>query len=86
MAVGPATRRWCRKKPLAATMTCMSDGSQRRKLSMGVVLLIVAMVAVIVGADLLFFRSGRWTWERLAANVGIVLVFGAFYFRYLARS
>lgn len=53
---------------------------------MGVVLLIVAMVAVIVGADLLFFRSGRWTWERLAANVGIVLVFGAFYFRYLARS
>jgi len=24
----------------------------------------------------------RWTWERLAANVGIVLIFGAFYFRF----
>lgn len=53
---------------------------------MGTVLLILAMVAVIVGADLLFFRGGRWTWERLAANVGIVLVFAAFYFRFLARS
>jgi hypothetical protein len=53
---------------------------------MGVVLLILAMIAVIVGADLLFFRSGKWTWERLAANVGIVLIFGACYFRFLDRS
>ena len=44
----------------------------------------LAMVAVVVGVDLLFFRSKTWFWERLAANVGIVLVFGAFYFR-LAR-
>jgi hypothetical protein len=31
--------------------------------------------------------SGRdlWFWERLAANVGILLVFGAFYFRFLRR-
>ncbi len=40
------------------------------------------MVAVIVGVDLLFFRGKTWFWERLAANVGIVLVFGAFYFRF----
>jgi hypothetical protein len=40
------------------------------------------MVAVVVGVDLLFFRSKTWFWERLAANVGIVLLFGAFYFRY----
>jgi len=52
---------------------------------MGTVLLVLAMGLVIVGVDLLFFRSGRWTWERLAANIGIVLVFGAFYFRFLAR-
>jgi hypothetical protein len=63
----------------------MGDRSHRRKLSMATVLLILVMVAVIVGADLLFFRSGRWTWERLAANVGIVLVFGACYFRFLAK-
>jgi hypothetical protein len=41
------------------------------------------MVAVVVGVDLLFFRHN--TWERLAANVGIVLLFGAFYVRFLAR-
>jgi hypothetical protein len=41
----------------------------------------VLMIAVIVGVDILFFR-GRF-WERLAANVGIVLVFAAFYFRFL---
>jgi hypothetical protein len=45
------------------------------------VLYVVAMVAVVVGVDVLFFRSH--VWERLAANVGIVLVFGAFYFKFL---
>ena len=46
----------------------------------------LAMVAVVVGVDLLFFRHRSWFWERLAANVGIVLLFGAFYFRFLASS
>jgi hypothetical protein len=40
----------------------------------------VVMVAVIVGVDFAFFRNR--VWERLAANVGIVLVFGAFYLRF----
>jgi hypothetical protein len=47
------------------------------------VLYAVAMAAVIVGVDVAFFR-GRF-WERLAVNIGIVLVFGAFYFRFLSR-
>lgn len=42
------------------------------------VLYILAMVLVIVGVDVLFFRD--MFWARLAANVGIVLVFLAFYF------
>jgi hypothetical protein len=46
------------------------------------VLYALAMVAVVVGVDLLFFRHKTWFWERLAANVGIVLLFGAFYFRF----
>ncbi len=46
-----------------------------------VVLYVLAMVAVIVGSDLAFFR-GRF-WERLMVNVGIVLVFAAFYLRLL---
>jgi len=45
------------------------------------VLYVVAMVAVIVGVDFAFFRNRFW--ERLAVNVGIVLVFAAFYFRFL---
>ena len=48
------------------------------------VLYALALVAVVVGVDLLFFRDH--VWERLAANVGIVLVFGAFYFRFLNHS
>jgi hypothetical protein len=46
-------------------------------------LLVVAMVGVVVGVDVLFFRGQ--VWERLAANVGIVLVFVAFYFGCLHR-
>ena len=43
----------------------------------------VAMAAVIVGVDFAFFRNRFW--ERLSVNIGIVLVFGAFYFRFLRR-
>ncbi|MHB1960188.1 MAG: hypothetical protein ACYCO5_14340 [Acidobacteriaceae bacterium] len=45
------------------------------------VLYAVLMVAVIVGVDVAFFRSRLW--ERLMANIGIVLVFAAFYLRFL---
>ena len=48
-----------------------------------VVLYVVAMVAVIVGVDLAFFRNRFW--ERLMVNIGIVLVFAAFYLRFLRR-
>jgi hypothetical protein len=41
------------------------------------------MTAAIVAVDLLFFRNRFW--ERLAVNLGIVLVFAAFYFRFLKR-
>jgi len=48
-----------------------------------VVLYVVAMAVVIVGVDVLFFRNRFW--ERLTVNIGIVLVFAAFYFRFLRR-
>lgn len=50
---------------------------------MATALFVIVMVAVIIAVDLLFFR-GRF-WPRLAVNVGIVLVFVAFYFRFLNR-
>jgi len=48
-----------------------------------IVLYVLVMVAVVVGVDVLFFRHHFWA--RLMVNVGIVLVFGAFYFRFLKR-
>lgn len=43
----------------------------------------VLLVAVIVAVDFLFFKG--WFWERLTVNIGIVLVFAAFYFRFVKR-
>ncbi len=46
-------------------------------------LYVLALVAVVVGVGVLFFRHQFW--ERLIANVGIVLVFAAFSLRFLKR-
>jgi hypothetical protein len=48
------------------------------------VLYVLLMAAIIVAVDFLFFRNEFW--ERLTANIGIVLIFAAFYFRFLKRS
>jgi len=48
-----------------------------------VLLYVVAMAAVIVGVDFVFFRHRFW--ERLIVNIGIVLVFAAFYLRFVRR-
>jgi type IV secretory pathway VirB2 component (pilin) len=47
------------------------------------VLYAVLMAVLIVAIDLLFFKNRFW--ERLTVNVGIVLVFAAFYLRFLKR-
>jgi uncharacterized membrane protein len=46
-----------------------------------VVLFGLIMIAVVVSVDLLFFKNRFW--ERLIVNIGIVLVFVVFYFRFL---
>jgi len=46
-----------------------------------VAVFIVLMVVVVIGVDILFFRN--FFWGRLAMNVGIVLIFIAFYLRFL---
>ena len=48
-----------------------------------IALYVAALVAVVVGVDILFFRHHFW--ERLIVNVGIVLVFVVFYLRFLKR-
>jgi hypothetical protein len=47
------------------------------------ILYILLMIVVVIAVDFLFFR-GRF-WERLTVNIGIVLIFAAFYFRFLKR-
>jgi hypothetical protein len=51
--------------------------------SAAVGLYVLALVAVVVGVDVLFFRNRFWL--RLMVNVGIVLVFVSFYLRFLKR-
>ena len=46
-------------------------------------LYVLVMVAVVVGLDILVFRHQFWA--RLMVNVGIILVFGAFYLRFVKR-
>jgi hypothetical protein len=48
-----------------------------------VVLYVIAMAAMIVGVDLMFFRHRFWA--RLIVNIGIVLVVAAFYLRFFRR-
>jgi hypothetical protein len=64
-------------KPLA----CEQETQMARQTTP--VLYVVLMAAVIVAGDVLFFKNRFW--ERLTVNVGIVLVFAAFYFRFLKR-
>jgi len=46
-------------------------------------LYVLAMIGVVVGVDILFFRHHFW--DRLIVNIGIILVFAAFYLRFLRR-
>ena len=48
-----------------------------------VVLYILVLIAVVVSVDILFFKHQFW--ERLIVNIGIVLVFAAFYLRFLKK-
>ncbi|HLI45551.1 MAG TPA: hypothetical protein VKU92_13905 [Acidimicrobiales bacterium] len=41
---------------------------------------VVALVAVVVGLDVLVFRHHFWA--RLLVNIGIVMVFAAFFLRF----
>lgn len=48
-----------------------------------VMLYVLVLVIVIVGVDVASFRNRFW--ERLIANAGLVLLFAAFYLRFLKR-
>jgi hypothetical protein len=48
-----------------------------------IVLYVLAMVGIVVGVDVLFLRHHFWA--RLIVNIGIVLVFGLVYWRFLRR-
>ena len=46
-------------------------------------LFVLVLIATVVSVDVLFFRNRFW--ERLLANVGIVMVFAAFGLRFLKK-
>jgi uncharacterized membrane protein len=47
------------------------------------IIYVATMIVVIVGVDVAFFRNRFW--ERLLVNIGLVLLFAAFYLRFLRR-
>jgi hypothetical protein len=49
-----------------------------------IALYVATLIAVVVSVDVLFFRHHFL--ERLTVNVGIVVVFAAFYLRFLGTS
>ena len=65
----------------------LCSGAQSRtkqwERSAAVVLYVLSLIAVVVGVDVLFFTHHLLA--RLIVNVGIVLVFAAFYLRFLKR-
>jgi hypothetical protein len=73
-----------RKASLNATNL---QAARQLRLTMGrqaaIALYVLALTAVVVSVDVLFFRNRFW--ERLMVNVGIVLVFAAFGLRFLRR-
>ena len=46
-----------------------------------IVIYVLTMVATVIIVDILFFRHRFW--ERLIANIGVVLVYVAFYLAFL---
>ena len=48
--------------------------------NMFVGLYVAALIVTIISVDLLFFKN--LFWERLMVNIGIVLMFAAFYLRF----
>jgi len=49
-----------------------------------IIFFVVAIVIVVVGVDFVFFRERFW--ERLMANIGIVLVFVLLYWIFFRQS
>ena len=66
---------------MAIPVTIESGTEMSRQVA--IVLYVVAMATVVVGVDFVFFRN-RFS-ERLIVNIGIVLIFAAFYLRFLKR-
>ena len=50
---------------------------------LAIVLLVLILAAAIVASDVLFLQHRFWA--RLAVNIALVLLFGAFYFRFVKR-
>jgi hypothetical protein len=84
----PLTSRWINQFGVMPPRLLPRGGGGVDSVPMGrtatVLVYVLAMVAVVLVLDVTIFR--HLFWERLAANVGVVLVFGAFYFRFVHRA
>ena len=72
------------KVPGPAMSGRMESLTVAMKRNMSIAFYILAMIALIVGVDFLFFKDRFW--ERLMVNIGVVMVFAAFYFRFFKHG
>lgn len=67
----------------AVERCCIGGHRGLAKMNNPIAAMYLALMAPFVGVDLAFFRHHLW--PRLTVNIGIVLVFLAFYFRIFRR-
>ena len=77
-----AARKWDETAVSGGDMRHIEETRMRSQATIALYLLV--MVAVIVAVDVLLLQNRFWL--RLAVNVGIVLIFTAFYFTLLKKS
>ncbi len=79
--LSPRLAEGCVGADTSVAKSCSSVTEVGRQVA--IALYAVTMATIIVGVDFAFFRNRFW--ERLTVNIGIVLVFAAFYWRFLRR-
>jgi hypothetical protein len=82
MQAGSLQRRFRIRPGRRSVLVTIESGTEVTR-QVAIVIYLVAMAAIIVGVDFVFLRNRFWA--RLTVNIGIVLVFAAFYLTFLRR-
>jgi hypothetical protein len=83
-ALGSGGFAWNRGTSRGCWQKNLRQESARMDSRIAIALYVLVLIGVIVGVDVAFFRNRFW--ERLLSNIGIALLFAAFYLRFLRNG